>query len=57
LDYKHKMAGIGQLVIPSGDMAADEPIFQAFYANVHALYPDKASVVKFAPPTTERKAS
>lgn len=58
LDYKHKMAGIGQVVIPSGDMAADEPIFQAFYANVHALYPDKASVVKFAPPPdAERKAS
>jgi hypothetical protein len=34
LDWSKKEVGIGQYMIPSGDLEADFAIIKAFYANV-----------------------
>lgn len=49
LDYASKDGGLGEVVTLSGDMAADEPTFQRFYANINARYPEKASAVRLVP--------
>ena len=47
LDYKRKTAGIGQIVIPSGDMEADFALFRAFYSGVTAKFPQEVGPVQF----------
>lgn len=49
LNYRDKEGGLGKVIHLSGDMVQDEPIFQEFYANVQARYPEKASDVRLIP--------
>ena len=44
LDFGRKVAGIGPLVTPSGDIEADMEIIRDFYANVTARHPERAGV-------------
>lgn len=46
LDYKRKVAGMGPVIIPSGDMEADMAIMREFYAHVTPKYPDRAAQVR-----------
>ena len=39
LDYKDKKAGIGKVVIPSGDIEKDFKIIEDFYATIHPKHP------------------
>lgn len=44
LDYKNKIAGVGKIVYPSGDMHKDLKEIMDFYKNIPARYPEKFSV-------------
>ncbi|MGF1534342.1 MAG: 1-acyl-sn-glycerol-3-phosphate acyltransferase [Bernardetiaceae bacterium] len=44
LDYKEKHAGVGAVVYPSDDMAADMRQIMAFYQTIHGKYPEKFSI-------------
>jgi 1-acyl-sn-glycerol-3-phosphate acyltransferase len=46
LDYKRKVAGIGPVVTPSGDVDADMAQMRVFYSTVTPKYPDRAGEVK-----------
>ena len=41
LDYKHKIAGVGPVVYPSGDYEADLEKIKAFYRDKTAKYPEQ----------------
>ncbi len=47
LDYQRKSAGIGQVVIPTGDMEADFAIFRQFYSGIGAKFPEEFGPVDF----------
>lgn len=44
LDYKKKIAGVGKVIIPSGDMKTDMKKIMDFYRNFTPKFPDKFSV-------------
>ena len=44
LDYKNKIAGVGKLVYPSGDMDKDLKEIMAFYKTIPPKHPEKFSV-------------
>jgi 1-acyl-sn-glycerol-3-phosphate acyltransferase len=44
LDYKNKIAGVGKIVYPSGNMQADMKLIMDFYRNIPAKFPEKFSV-------------
>lgn len=44
LDYKRKVAGIGGLIYPTQDQEADMRKIMAFYAPIHAKYPEHFAV-------------
>lgn len=44
LDYKKKEAGIGGMLYPTGDIAADMKVIHAFYENISGKYPEKFSL-------------
>ncbi|TWI75353.1 1-acyl-sn-glycerol-3-phosphate acyltransferase [Desulfobotulus alkaliphilus] len=44
LDYATKKGGMGMLLHPTGDMAADMETIRAFYSGVTGKYPEKAFV-------------
>ncbi len=44
LDYKNKIAGVGKMIYPSGDMQKDMKEIMAFYKNIPAKFPEKFSV-------------
>ncbi len=46
LDYRNKIAGVGGVVHPSGDMAEDLAKVMDFYANIPAKFPERFSVDK-----------
>ncbi len=46
LDFSRREGGIGPLLQPGGDMAADMDRLRAFYADKRGLYPDKESPVR-----------
>jgi hypothetical protein len=46
LDYKNKVAGVGKIVIPSGDMQKDMREIMAFYKNIEGKHPEKFSIDK-----------
>lgn len=50
LDYAKKEGGVGKVIVPSGDIKADEPIFQDFFADITAKRPHMASDVRLDPP-------
>jgi len=43
LDFRRKVAGLGPLVTPSGDIEADMKIIREFFANVTPKHPELAS--------------
>jgi 1-acyl-sn-glycerol-3-phosphate acyltransferase len=45
LDYRRKVAGLGPLVYPTGDMHADFEIFRDFYSKVTARFPEKVGAI------------
>lgn len=44
LDYKNKIAGVGKMIFPSGDMAKDMKEIMDFYKNIAGKFPEKFSV-------------
>lgn len=46
LDYKNKVAGVGKVIYPSGDMAADMKIIMNFYKDIAPKHPKKFSIDK-----------
>lgn len=46
LDYRRKIGGIGPVVTPSGDVAADMAILRRFYASVVGRHPDRTTPVR-----------
>lgn len=44
LDYKRKVGGINQIFHPTGSFENDLPLIKAYYREVTACYPEKASV-------------
>ncbi len=44
LDYKNKVAGVGKMIEPSGDMKKDMKEIVAFYKDIPPKYPEKFSV-------------
>jgi len=46
LDYKRRVGGVGKVLIPSGDIAADMDIVRAFYADVTPRFPQAASTMR-----------
>ena len=41
IDYHRKVAGIGPVITPTGDIKADIEKIQSFYVNVSGKYPEK----------------
>lgn len=41
LDYGHKVGGLGELLVPTGDLAADFKHVQAFYRGMQGKFPAK----------------
>ncbi len=44
LDYRRKVAGIGPLITPSGDIEADMEIIRGFFVNVTPRHPERATI-------------
>lgn len=42
IDYRRKVAGIGPVITPTGNIEADIEIIKSFYANVSEKFPEKA---------------
>jgi 1-acyl-sn-glycerol-3-phosphate acyltransferase len=49
LDYKHRVAGVGKIIVPSGDPFADMQLFRDFYQSITAKFPDNFGEVRFKP--------
>jgi 1-acyl-sn-glycerol-3-phosphate acyltransferase len=49
LDYKHKLAGFGPTLVPTGDIEADMQAIRAFYAGITGKYPDASGAADVAP--------
>jgi 1-acyl-sn-glycerol-3-phosphate acyltransferase len=49
LDYKHKLAGFGPTVIPTGDIEADMQAIRAFYAGITGKHPDASGTADVRP--------
>jgi 1-acyl-sn-glycerol-3-phosphate acyltransferase len=49
LDYQRKEAGIGPVLYPSGDLAADLVQIRQFYAGVSGKYPEQAGEIRVRP--------
>jgi hypothetical protein len=45
-DYRRKVAGIGPVVMPSGDIEADMQIIRDFYAGIPGKHPDQAGDIR-----------
>jgi 1-acyl-sn-glycerol-3-phosphate acyltransferase len=41
IDYQRKVAGIGPIITPCGDIQADMKMIRDFYSNVQAKHPDQ----------------
>lgn len=48
-DYARREVGIGPAITPSGDLEADLIIFQQFYEQITAKYPEQFGEIKFRP--------
>jgi 1-acyl-sn-glycerol-3-phosphate acyltransferase len=49
MDYKRKVAGIGPLIVPSGDLEADLGLIREFYRSVHPKHPERRDVIQLRP--------
>jgi 1-acyl-sn-glycerol-3-phosphate acyltransferase len=54
LDYKHKLAGIGPTLIPSGDIEADMDIIREFFTPLTGKYPEKTGTIRIREAEQER---
>jgi len=57
LDYERGVGGIGKVLIPSGDIAADMDVVRAFYATVTPRYPALASTMRLIEEDAPKAAS
>jgi 1-acyl-sn-glycerol-3-phosphate acyltransferase len=48
LDYRRKVVDVTRTLMLTGDEAADMATIAGYYADVHALYPDKAAPIRLA---------
>jgi len=48
VDFSRKVGGVGELLIPSGDIDSDMQLFRAFYADVRGKYPALETEVRVA---------
>ncbi len=46
LDFKHKIAGVGPAIVPTGDMKADMDRIRAFYADKTGKYPGTETPIR-----------
>ena len=44
MDYAKKKTGVGKIVYPTGDYEKDMAEIMAFYAQIHAKFPEQFSV-------------
>lgn len=44
MDYAKKKTGVGKIIYPTGDFEKDMTEIMAFYAEIHAKFPEKFSV-------------
>ena len=44
LDYRNKVAGVGKMIYPSGNLEQDMKTIMDFYKNIPAKYPEKFSI-------------
>jgi len=51
LDYARRTAGIGEWLVPTGDVEADMARIRAFYADKAAKHPEKAGAIRLRPPS------
>lgn len=49
LDYSRRVGGFGPVIEPTGDLGADLPLFQEFYADKRGKYPDAESDIALRP--------
>lgn len=49
LDYARRTGGFGPVIEPTGDIAVDLPLFQAFYADKQGKHPDEHSDIALRP--------
>ena len=49
IDFKHRRAGLGPTLWPTGDMDADLDVIRAFYADKTGQHPHKAGEIRFKP--------
>ena len=50
VDYARKLAGIGKVFYPSGDIEKDFGLIREFYADMKGKFPDRAGEITVAPP-------
>lgn len=49
LDYENRVGGIGDVIVPTGDIEADMEKIGAFYAEMRGKHPEKLSPIKVQP--------
>jgi 1-acyl-sn-glycerol-3-phosphate acyltransferase len=47
MDYKHKQAGVGKILRPTGDMEADIRTLREYYTDSHPKFPENAAPIRF----------
>ena len=57
LDYARKVAGVGLVLMPSGDIAADMDKIRAFYGPIRGKYPENTTPVLLPEEDAPRAAS
>jgi 1-acyl-sn-glycerol-3-phosphate acyltransferase len=60
LDYRRRVGGVGPVLEPSGDIAADMLVIRGFYEGVHGKYPERTTPARLpeedAPPSAAASA-
>ncbi|MDH3732257.1 MAG: lysophospholipid acyltransferase family protein [Gemmatimonadota bacterium] len=51
LDYENKVGGIGETIVPTGDIEADMEKIRSFYAEMRGRHPEKLSPIQLRPGT------
>ncbi len=49
IDYARRCAGIGPIIVPSGDLEADMALIEAFYAPIVGRHPSRMSATRVRP--------
>jgi 1-acyl-sn-glycerol-3-phosphate acyltransferase len=47
-DFERRVGGIGEIVVPSGDLDADMATFKAFYSDIRGMHPHLESEIRIA---------